>query len=119
MQKAFAWLRPNDLIWAYWVNNYLLGNKPPAFDILFWNANTTNMAGKLHGDMIEMMSQGGLKKGNKWHVGDVETDIADVICDKFILGGSTDHITPWEGCYLSMAGFGGNNEFVLSKSGHI
>lgn len=119
LQKAFAWLRPNDLIWAYWVNNYLLGNEAPAFDILYWNADTTNLPGRLHGDMIKLMEQGGMKKGNTWHVDDVEIDLQMVTCDKFILGGSTDHITPWEGCYTSMQGFGGDNEFVLSQSGHV
>lgn len=119
LQKAFAWLRPNDLIWAYWVNNYLLGNEPPAFDILFWNADTTNLPARLHGDMIKLMAQGGMKKGAKWRVNGVEIDLGDVTCDKFVVGGTTDHITPWQGCYQSMHAFGGSNEFVLSQSGHI
>lgn len=119
LQKAFAWLRPNDLIWAYWVNNYLLGNEPPAFDILYWNADTTNLPGKLHGDMIELLEQGGLKKGSSWNVGGVDVSLENVTCDKFIVGGTTDHITPWTGCYQSMHCFGGNNEFVLSQSGHV
>ncbi len=119
LQKAFAWLRPNDLIWAYWVNNYLLGNEPPAFDILYWNADTTNLAGRLHGDMIKLLEQGGMKKGNTWRIADVEIDLGKVECDKFIVGGTTDHITPWEGCYSSMKAFGGKNEFVLSQSGHV
>jgi len=119
LQRAFAWLRPNDLIWAYWVNNYLLGNEPPAFDILYWNADTTNLPGKLHSDMIKLLEQGGLKKGNSWRIADIDIRLDDVTCDKFILGGTTDHITPWEGCYQSMHGFGGKNEFVLSQSGHV
>ena len=50
----FAWLRPNDLIWNYWVNNYLLGTKPPPFDILFWNADTTRMTAGLHRDFLQL-----------------------------------------------------------------
>ena len=52
MARVFAWLRPNDLIWNYWVNNYLLGNKPPAFDILFWNADTTRLPAAFHADLL-------------------------------------------------------------------
>src|SRR4029453_4052080 len=54
LAEVFAWLRPDDLIWNYWVNNYLLGRKPPAFDILFWNADTTRMSAKLHADFVDL-----------------------------------------------------------------
>src|SRR5881409_3535409 len=54
LAEVFAWLRPNDLIWNYWVNNYLLGKKPPAFDVLFWNADTTRMTARLHADFIDV-----------------------------------------------------------------
>ena len=54
LARMFAWMRPNDLIWNYWVNNYLLGNAPPAFDILFWNADTTRLPARLHGDYIDL-----------------------------------------------------------------
>src|SRR6202042_2824392 len=54
LAEVFAWLRPNDLIWNYWVNNYLLGKKPAAFDILFWNADTTRMTAGLHRDFLEL-----------------------------------------------------------------
>ncbi|QEP30601.1 PHA/PHB synthase family protein [Pukyongiella litopenaei] len=119
LQKAFAWLRPNDLIWAYWVNNYLLGNEPPAFDILFWNADTTNLPSAFHTDMLDMLQKGGAREGADIEVLGTKMDLRAVDCDKFVVGGTTDHITPWDGCYLSMQAFGGNNEFVLSQSGHI
>ncbi|MCL6282462.1 alpha/beta fold hydrolase [Ruegeria sp. 2012CJ41-6] len=119
LQKAFAWLRPNDLIWAYWVNNYLLGNEPPVFDVLYWNNDTTNLPGKLHGDLLEMMAKGGAVQGADVEVLGTKVDLSKVTCDKFVVGGTTDHITPWEGCYTSMQSFGGDNEFLLSQSGHI
>ncbi|MFA3917426.1 alpha/beta fold hydrolase [Ruegeria hyattellae] len=119
LQKAFAWLRPNDLIWAYWVNNYLLGNEPPVFDILFWNNDTTNLPAALHQDLLNMLSKGGATQDSDIEVLGSKVDLSAVTCDKFVVGGTTDHITPWEGCYSSMQAFGGDNEFILSQSGHI
>ncbi len=55
LARVFAWLRPNDLIWNYWVNNYLMGNDPPAFDILFWNADTTRLPAAFHANMLDLM----------------------------------------------------------------
>jgi polyhydroxyalkanoate synthase len=54
LAEVFAWLRPNDLVWNYWVNNYLQGKPPPNFDILFWNADTTRMSAGLHRDFIDI-----------------------------------------------------------------
>jgi polyhydroxyalkanoate synthase len=54
LARMFAWMRPNDLIWNYWVNNYLLGKEPPAFDILFWNADTTRLPARLHSDYLDL-----------------------------------------------------------------
>ncbi|MEO1495325.1 MAG: alpha/beta fold hydrolase [Pseudomonadota bacterium] len=119
LQKAFAWLRPNDLIWAYWVNNYLLGNEPPAFDILFWNSDTTNLPAALHSDMIALMEKGGARRGTDLTVLGVPVGLEHVTCDKLLVGGTTDHITPWEGCYQSVSIFGGKNDFILSDAGHV
>ena len=119
LERTFAWLRPNDLIWAYWVNNYLIGNDPPAFDILYWNADTTNLPAGLHSDLIGLLQSGGLSGEDGWSIGEYKLSLKDVVCDTFIVGGETDHITPWDGCYLSYHAFGGKSEFVLSQAGHI
>jgi polyhydroxyalkanoate synthase len=119
LERAFAWLRPNDLIWAYWVNNYLLGKEPPAFDILYWNADTTNLPARLHGDMLRLLEGGGVTEENSLTVDGHRLSLKDVTCDIFLVGGETDHITPWDGCYLSTKVLGGKCEFVLSQSGHI
>jgi polyhydroxyalkanoate synthase len=55
LARMFAWMRPNDLVWNYWVNNYLMGNAPPAFDILYWNSDTTRLAAGLHSDFLDLI----------------------------------------------------------------
>ncbi|MBK5509864.1 MULTISPECIES: class II poly(R)-hydroxyalkanoic acid synthase [unclassified Pseudomonas] len=119
MAKVFAWMRPNDLIWNYWVNNYLLGNEPPVFDILFWNNDTTRLPAAFHGDLIEMFKSNPLIRPNALEVCGTPIDLKQVTADIFSLAGTNDHITPWKSCYKSAQLFGGNVEFVLSSSGHI
>ena len=118
LAKVFAWLRPNDLIWAYWINNYLLGKNPPAFDILYWNDDTTNMSAALHGDYMNLLQTNGMKTATATVLGE-SADLSKVTCDAYVLGGTTDHITPWEGCYRTVNMLGGKSEFILSSSGHI
>jgi polyhydroxyalkanoate synthase len=119
MAKVFAWMRPNDLIWNYWVNNYLLGNEPPVFDILFWNNDTTRLPAAFHGDLIEMFKNNPLIRPNALEVCGTPIDLKLVTADIFSLAGTNDHITPWKSCYKSAQLFGGKVEFVLSSSGHI
>ncbi|MNF31424.1 Poly-beta-hydroxybutyrate polymerase [compost metagenome] len=119
MAKVFAWMRPNDLIWNYWVNNYLLGNEPPVFDILYWNNDTTRLPAALHGEFIDMFKTNPLTRPGALEVCGTPVDLKQVTCDVFCLAGTTDHITPWEACYKSAHLFGGKCEFVLSNSGHI
>jgi polyhydroxyalkanoate synthase len=119
LERAFAWLRPNDLIWAYWVNNYLLGQEPPAFDILYWNADTTNLPAALHGDLLDLLENGGMVAGSGPTIGGHKLELAQITCDAYLVGGEADHITPWQGTYLTTKGLGGKWQYVLSQSGHI
>ena len=119
MAKVFAWMRPNDLIWNYWVNNYLLGNEPPVFDILYWNNDTTRLPAALHGEFIDMFQTNPLTRPGALEVCGTPIDLKQVKSDYFVIAGLNDHITPWEACYSSAQLLGGKCEFVLSSSGHI
>jgi polyhydroxyalkanoate synthase subunit PhaC len=120
LARGFAWLRPNDLIWNYVINNYLLGDDPPAFDILFWNADATNLSSTLMGDFLELFEANAYAAPGTFEVADHTLDLTKVTGDMFILGGTTDHITPWQACYRSTQLFGAKNvEFVLSQAGHM
>ncbi len=119
LAEVFAWLRPGDLIWNYWVNNYLLGKRPPAFDILFWNADTTRMTAGLHADFVDLAVDNALTKPGAVTVLGVPIDLGKITVDSYIAAGIADHITPWENCYRSAQLFGGTSRFVLSTSGHI
>lgn len=119
LAEVFAWLRPGDLIWSYWVNNYLLGKKPPAFDILFWNSDTTRMAAGLHADFVDMAMENKLVRPGALTVLGVPVDLAAITVDAYVVAGIADHITPWENCYRTTQLLGGKTRFVLSTSGHI
>lgn len=67
MAAAFSWLRPNDLIWSYWVNNVLLGNKPPSFDLLYWNNDNTRLPARLHAEFLEIMQTRSIVKPGTLH----------------------------------------------------
>jgi polyhydroxyalkanoate synthase subunit PhaC len=117
--RMFAWLRPNDLVWNYWVNNYLLGQNPPAFDILYWNADTTNLTAGLHSDFLDLLGTKGLAAPGSIEVLGTPVDLGKVRCDAYVVAGATDHIIPWTGAYQTTQLLGGDSEFVLGSSGHI
>ena len=116
---VFAWLRPNDLIWSYWVNNYLLGKDPPAFDILYWNADTTNMPAALHRDFLEIALRNSLVRPGEQVVLGTPVDLSAITADSYLVAGIADHITPWESAYRTTQLLGSEPRFVLSTSGHI
>jgi polyhydroxyalkanoate synthase len=119
LAEVFAWLRPGDLVWNYWVNNYIQGRKPPKFDILFWNADTTRMPAKLHRDFVEVAVHNRLASPGGVTVLDTEIDLKRVTVDSYVVAGSADHICPWQSCYRSSQLLGGDVRFVLSTNGHI
>lgn len=119
MAKMFAWLRPNDLVWNYWVNNYLMGKKPAAFDVLYWNSDSTRLPATLHKDFCDMVLNNELGKGEPYALSDATVELSKVDIDSFVVAGRTDHITPWDACYKSVHLLGGDSQFVLVNSGHI
>jgi polyhydroxyalkanoate synthase subunit PhaC len=119
LAEVFAWLRPDDLIWNYWVNNYLLGRKPPAFDVLFWNADTTRMSARLHADFVDLAMENHLVTPGAMTVLGRPVDLSRVEADAYVVAGIADHLTPWQNCYRSTQLLGGDSRFILSTSGHI
>jgi len=119
LAEVFAWLRPDDLIWNYWVNNYLQGKHPPPFDILYWNADTTRLPAALHHDFINLALANALTKPGEAKMLGSPVDLSKVDVDSYVIAGIADHICPWQSCYRSTQLLGGSPKFVLSTSGHI
>ena len=120
LSRMFAWMRPNDLIWNYVVNNYLLGNDPPAHEILFWNNDTTRLPAQLHADFLGLFATNGFANPGKLRVRGTAIDPRRIGIDSYVVGGLTDHITPWQGVYRTARLYGGaRSTFVLSNGGHI
>jgi polyhydroxyalkanoate synthase len=116
---VFTWLRPNDLVWNYVVNNYLLGRDPPAFDVLYWNQDTVRLAAGLHRDFIHLSLENSLTRPGALTVLGSPVDLTAVDLDSYFVAGLTDHIIPWENAYRSSRLLGGTQRFVLSSGGHI
>jgi len=119
LASVFLWLRPNDLIWPYVVNDWLLGKEPPAFDILYWNADTTRMPAALHRDFLEISTENSLRLPGGATVLGTPVDLGSITVDSYVVAGAVDHISPWHNCYLTTQLLGGRTRFVLSTSGHI
>ena len=120
LAEVFAWLRPTDLVWRYWVNNYLEGKTPAAFDVLFWNADTTRMAAALHRDMVMTGLHNSLASAGEATMLGTPVDLSKLTTDVYVVAGVADHISPWQACYRSAQLLGSEDlRFVLSSSGHI
>jgi polyhydroxyalkanoate synthase len=119
LAEVFAWLRPNDLIWNYWVNNYLLGYPPKAFDILYWNADPVRMTAAMHRDFMDLAISNSLTQPGASTLLGSDIDLGLVDTDTYVVAGIADHLCKWQSCYQTTQLFGGDTKFVLSTSGHI
>ena len=116
---VFSWLRPTELVWNQWVNNYLLGKDAPQYDILAWNNDTTRVSGALQRDLLRIAMDNLLATPDALTLLGTPVDLGQVTADTYVVGAETDHLVPWQGAYRSTQLFGGDSTFVLSGGGHI
>ena len=120
LAAVFSALRANDLIWQYVVGNYLKGNTPPAFDLLYWNADSTNLPGPfLAWYLRNMYLENNLRVPGRLEMCGVRADLGRVDMPSFVYASREDHIVPWKSAYQSRALLGAASTFVLGASGHI
>jgi len=119
MGSVFSWMRPDDLVWNYWVNNYLMGLDPPEFDILSWNADGTNVPAALHGQFLDIFEHNPIVTPGGMTCLDSPIDLASITVPAFVAGAVNDHLTPWRGTFRTVQLLGGEATFVLSNAGHI
>jgi polyhydroxyalkanoate synthase len=124
LATTFSSLRPNDLVWNYVQSNYLKGKNPAAFDLLYWNADSTNLPGPMFTFYLrQMYLENNLRVPGKVTTAGVKVDLGAIDAPTFIYGSRDDHIVPWTAAFKSMGllnpGKPKNNRFVLGASGHI
>ncbi|MCX7379574.1 MAG: class I poly(R)-hydroxyalkanoic acid synthase [Alphaproteobacteria bacterium] len=120
MATTFNMLRANDLIWSFVVNNYLLGNDPFPFDLLYWNADSTRMPAKMHSFYLRNMYQDNkLSQPGGISLAGTPIDLSKVKVPAYFISTREDHIAPWRATYRGTKLLGGENRFVLAASGHI
>ncbi len=120
MSNMFNLLRSNDLIWSNVVNNYLLGQKPPAFDLLYWNSDGTRMARAAHGWYLRnTYVENNLIEPGKIHLKSEALDLGRIRQDVYAVGAEKDHIVPWNAAWHINHLTGGKVRYVLASSGHI
>jgi polyhydroxyalkanoate synthase len=118
MGAVFSWMRPDDLVFNYVVNNWLMGERPPVFDILAWNADGTNLPAALHSQFLDIFQSNTLADGGLEVLG-TPVDLGRITVPTFVTGAFNDHLTPWTGCYRTTQLMSGPSTFVLSNAGHI
>jgi len=120
LSSTFSFLRPNDLVWNYVVNNYLKGEKPMPFDLLYWNSDSTNLPGPFFTWYLRnMYLENNLVKKNRLTVAGQKMDLSRITVPVYAMGAREDHIVPWDAAWHSAQALGGPKRFVLGASGHI
>ena len=120
LANTFSFLRPNDLVWNYVVANYLKGETPPPFDLLYWNSDGTNLPGPMYCWYLRntYLENNLVKRGRATVCGE-KIDLGKIAAPSFIYGSREDHIVPWQGAYRSTQVLKGKRRFLLGASGHI
>lgn len=116
---VFSWMRPDDLVFNYWVNQWVMGDDPPIFDILAWNADGTNLPARLHEQLLGIFRDNTLVEPGALQVLGTPVDLGSIKVPTFVTGAVNDHLTPWTGCYRTTTALSGPSTFVLSNAGHI
>jgi len=119
MAHTFDAIRANDLVFQYVVNNWLMGEKPPAFDLLAWNNDSTRMPANMHSTYLRTCYLRNEFSRGELVIDGVKLDPGAVSVDAYVLSAVDDHIVPWTSAYKTARLLGGDNRFVLSTSGHI
>jgi len=120
MLMSFSLLRANDMIWHFYINNYLLGREPFPFDILHWNSDCTRMPGKMHSFYLRnMYLENNLKNHGGIEIAGVKIDVGKIKTPCYFLATAEDHIVPWKGCYKGLKLLNCDKKFVLGGSGHV
>lgn len=120
MARTFDWMRSSDLIWSYVVNNWFKGKRPPAFDILAWNNDSTRMPVAMHSQYLRACYlHNAIVKPNAFSIDDTPIDLGKIMTPLYVLGAENDHIAPWRATYLTTQHVGGPSKYVLTNSGHI
>lgn len=120
LQDMFSMIRENDLVWSFHVMNYLMGRKPPAFDLLYWNGDSTRLpAAMLLWYLEKVYIENGLRKPGHLTMDGTPVDIGRITIPFYVLATKEDHIAPWRSVYPTAGLLGGETTFVLGGSGHI
>ena len=120
LATTFSFLRPNDLVWNYLVGNYLKGETPPAFDLLYWNSDGTNLPGPMYCWYLRnTYLENKLAVPNELTVCGQKVDLGRIDLPTYVYASREDHIVPWQGAYRSTEILNGKRRFVLGASGHI
>ena len=119
LAATFNFLRPGDLYWNYVVNNYLLGNEPSSFDVLYWNNDSTNLPEKLYSDYLRSLCLNNNLSKNNYEIAGKKLDLSKITTPMFHVATTADHICPWKSVYKGLECYNSNIKFILSNSGHV
>jgi len=119
LAATFNFLRPGDLYWNYVVNNYLLGNEPSAFDVLYWNNDSTNLPEKLYSDYLRSLCLNNNLAKNNYTLKGEKLNLSKITTPMFHVATTADHICPWKAVFKGLKYYNSNIKFILSNSGHV